>query len=179
MQNRIPMEYFLTSGSGESNLSSASNETTSFDAALVDAGIPDVNIMIYSSIIPPKAKEIPQGTNNWGEVMECILSRKDGKRGQTISVGIMIVDIINPMGVHIGGLAIEYSGKDSYTKSKSKVHLMVKEMIHRRNFGVLNGEVTDTGYRVTEKNYLYKSLKIKKKHGTVLVGICFKKALVF
>ena len=175
MHNRIPMEYFLTSGAGESNLLSSSNETTSFDGALVDAGIPDVNIIQYSSIIPPKAKEIPQGVNNWGEVMECIISRKDGTRGKTISVGIMIIDIFNPMGIFLGGLAVEYSGKDSYTKSKAKVHLMVKEMIHRRNFGNLNGEVTDLGYRVTEKRYIYKSLKIKKKYGTVLVGICFKK----
>ena len=72
--SKIPNDYFLTVGSGESNLKSGSNETTSFDAALVDAGIGNVNIVIYSSMIPPKSKEVPRGNSNWGEVMDFLLT---------------------------------------------------------------------------------------------------------
>lgn len=172
---KIPNEYFLTSGAGESNL--PSSETGSFDAALVDAELPNVNIVTYSSIIPPKAKEIPKVNNKWGEVVECILSRKDGTKGQTISVGVMIVDVFNPSGVKLGGLALEYSGKESYTISKGKLGIVLKEMIYRRNYGILENQKTDLGYTVILKNYNFKSMVVKKKYGTVISAICFKNFL--
>jgi arginine decarboxylase len=173
--NKIPNEYFLTVGSGESNLKSKSNETTSFDAALVDAGIGNVNVITYSSMIPPKAKEVPRGVNNWGEVMDCIISRKDGTYKQKISVGIMIVDVINPQGLKLGGFAMEYTGKDSYTVSKGKLTIILKDMVYRRNYGtLLESFKTDLGYSIIPKNYIFKSMTIKKKYGTVIAAICFK-----
>ena len=40
------MDYFITKGIGESNLKSdSSNETTSFDDALVNAGIGNTNLI--------------------------------------------------------------------------------------------------------------------------------------
>ena len=166
---KIPNEYFLTVGAGESN------ETTSFDAALVDAGLANVNIIIYSSMIPPKSKEVPREDFNWGEVVDCIISRKEGTFKQKISVGIMIVDIINPQGIKLGGFAIEYTGKDSYTISKGKSIKVLKEMVYRRNYGkMLESYKTDLGYTIVLKNYIFKSMTIKKKYGTILAVICFK-----
>ena len=159
---KIPNEYFLTVGAGESNL------TTSFDAALVDAGIANVNIVIYSSMIPPKSKEVPREDFNWGEVVDCIISRKEGTFKQKISVGIMIVDIINPQGIKLGGFAIKYTGKDSYTISKGKSIKILKEMVYRRNYGkMLESYKTDLGYTIVLKNYIFKSM-------TILAVICFK-----
>ena len=173
--SKIPNDYFLTVGAGESNLKSGSNETTSFDAALVDAGIGNVNVVIYSSMIPPKSKEVPQRDFNWGEVMDCIISRKDGTFKQKISVGIMIVDIINPQGIKLGGFAMEYTGKDSYTISKGNLIKSLKEMVYRRNYGKMlhNSYKTDLGYTIIPKNYIFKSMTIKKKYGTILAAICF------
>ena len=58
--NRIPHEYFITKGKGESNAGSAGLpfETGSYDAALNDAGIENCNVMEYTSVIPTEAKLI-------------------------------------------------------------------------------------------------------------------------
>mgnify|MGYP000855221642 CR=1 FL=1 len=46
----LPTRYFLTAGSGE-----ASTELNAFDAALLDAGVGDTNLIKMSSILPPGA----------------------------------------------------------------------------------------------------------------------------
>ena len=76
--NRVPYEYFLTKGKGESNAGSEGlpYETGSYDAALNDAGIQNSNVIEYTSVIPVGAKEIPKEEGlkrlNWGEVLEVI-----------------------------------------------------------------------------------------------------------
>ena len=123
---------------------------------------------IYPSMIPPKSKEVPREDFNWGEVVDCIISRKEGTFKQKISVGIMIVDIINPQGIKLGGFAIKYTGKDSYTISKGKSIKILKEMVYRRNYGkMLESYKTDLGYTIVLKNYIFKSM-------TILAVICFK-----
>ena len=56
--NRVPCEYFITVGGGESDAGSKGLpfETGSYDAALKDAGIENVNVVKYTSVIPPVAK---------------------------------------------------------------------------------------------------------------------------
>ena len=49
----MPTCYFLTAGRGE-----ASTELNAFDAALLDAGVGDTNLIKMSSILPPGALEI-------------------------------------------------------------------------------------------------------------------------
>ena len=60
--NRVPYEYFLTKGKGESNAGSEGlpYETGSYDDALNDAGIQNSNVIEYTSVIPVGAKEIPK-----------------------------------------------------------------------------------------------------------------------
>jgi arginine decarboxylase len=48
-----PQHFFLASGSGE-----ASTELNAFDAALMNAGVGDTNLIRLSSILPPGAQEI-------------------------------------------------------------------------------------------------------------------------
>ena len=64
--NRVPYEYFLTKGKGESNAGSAGlpYETGSYDAALNDAGIQNSNVIEYTSVIPVGAKEITKEDDN-------------------------------------------------------------------------------------------------------------------
>ncbi len=50
----LPKHFFLTAGKGE-----ASTGLNAFDAALLDAGIGDTNLIKMSSILPPAAIEIP------------------------------------------------------------------------------------------------------------------------
>ena len=58
ISNRVPYEYFLTSGKGESDAGSEGLpfETGSYDAALNVAGIQNANVMEYTSVIPTGAK---------------------------------------------------------------------------------------------------------------------------
>lgn len=53
MFDTLPKRFFLASGSGE-----ASTELNAFDAALLDAGIGDTNLIRVSSILPPGAQEV-------------------------------------------------------------------------------------------------------------------------
>ena len=53
--NRIPKDYFITSGIGQSDIAVHAG---SYHLALKDAGIEMANIMTYSSILPGMATEI-------------------------------------------------------------------------------------------------------------------------
>jgi arginine decarboxylase len=53
MFGTIAKSFFLTCGSGE-----ASNPLNAFDAALLDAGVGNTNLVRMSSILPPGAREI-------------------------------------------------------------------------------------------------------------------------
>ena len=52
---RIPKDYFVTSGAGESDITIHAG---SYHLALKDAGIERCNIMTYSSILPSIANRI-------------------------------------------------------------------------------------------------------------------------
>lgn len=51
--NLIPNTFFITKGSGESDLEVHAG---SYHMALYDAGISDFNIMVYSSVLPATAR---------------------------------------------------------------------------------------------------------------------------
>ena len=114
--NRVPYEYFITSGKGESNAGSAGlpYETGSYDAALNDAGIQNTNVIEYTSVMPTESKEITKEEGlkrlQWGEVLECIKAQAYVKRGSKISAAVMTTTIVDPKGKFLGGFACEYSG---------------------------------------------------------------------
>jgi arginine decarboxylase len=65
----IPKKVFFTKGVGRST-----EQLTSFEFALRDAGVSPFNIVSVSSILPPKAEIIPRGLNS-GQVVFTVLSR--------------------------------------------------------------------------------------------------------
>ncbi len=62
--NRVPYQYFLSKGYGESNTGGGSDpwEASSYDIALTMAGIQNFNMIKYSSILPGEAKELSRST---------------------------------------------------------------------------------------------------------------------
>ena len=70
--NRRPIEYFVTSGKGQSDLT---DHAGSYDRALRDAGVENFNFIQYTSLIPPDAKkvDIPK-EYSFGSVLEGIMS---------------------------------------------------------------------------------------------------------
>jgi arginine decarboxylase len=185
--NRIPYEYFITKGKGESNAGSEGlpYETGSYDAALNNAGIENCNVIEYTSVIPTIAKEITREDGlkkiQWGEVLECIKAQANGKRGTKISAAVMTTSITDPKGNYLGGLACEYSGSGTRKEAEESLALSISGMIERRGYGNIQGittlykdNITDTGYKIHPGDiFEYEYLDVKEKHGSVLVAICF------
>ena len=69
---RIPRNYFWVIGWGESDVGI---ETGSYDAALTMAGIENFNVMLYTSVLPPEAVELPHLPDiHHGSVLEGIIA---------------------------------------------------------------------------------------------------------
>jgi len=185
--NRVPYEYFLTKGKGESDAGSEGlpYETGSYDAALNDAGIQNSNVIEYTSVIPAGAKEIPKQEGlkriNWGEVLEVIKAQSNGKRGEHISAAVMITTIIDPNGVYFGGFACEYSGSGTRKEAEDSLIISIAGMIKRRGYGNIKGtttmykdNITDSGYKIHPgKIFIYDDIKVDQEHGSVFCAICF------
>jgi pyruvoyl-dependent arginine decarboxylase len=185
--NRVPYEYFITSGSGGSDAGSKGlpYETGSYDEALTKAGIQNANIIEYTSVIPTRAKEIKKEDGlkriQWGEVLECIKAQANGGKGEFISSAVMTTDVYDPNGKFLGGFACEYSGNGTKKEAEKSLEASIDGIIERRNFGVTKGggkmyqdNITDKGYKYHPgKIFVYEGLDIKEHHGTVLTAICF------
>lgn len=185
--NRVPYEYFITSGSGQSNVGSEGlpYETGSYDEALTKAGIQNANIIEYTSVIPTGAKEISKDEGlkriQWGEVLECIKAQANGEKGKFISSAVMTTDVYDPNGKFLGGFACEYSGSGTKEEAEKSLESSIDGIIEHRNFGTTNGggkmyedNITDKGYKYHPgKLFVYEGLDVKNNHGTVLTAICF------
>jgi len=185
--NRIPAEYFITGGVGESSVGSKGLpfETGSYDAALNDAGIENVNVIKYTSVIPTHAREISKTKGlkaiQWGEVMECIMAQANGIKGEKITAAVITSSVTDKNNRHLGGFACEYSGSGTKEEVERSLSASIIGMIERRGYGQLPPELklytnnkTDLGYTVYPgKSFIFKTLDVKAEHGTVLASICF------
>jgi arginine decarboxylase len=184
--NRVPYEYFITQGKGESDAGSKGlpYETGSYDAALFDAGIQNTNVIEYTSVMPTESKEVPKEEGlkrlQWGEVIECIKAQANGKRGSKISAAVITTSVTEPGGKYLGGFACEYSGSGTREKAKASLLKSIVGMIERRGYGKMKNpalykdNITDKGYNIHPgKHFVYEDLKVSKQHGSVFTAICF------
>ena len=161
--NRIPKDYFLTSGTGESDITIHAG---SFHHALKNAGIEMCNFLTYSSILPGIANEINK-TNNLlhGSVMESIMAIANSSKGKLATAGITYGWLYDrDDGSKYGGLVCEYNGN----KTEEEAVLQLEDSLH---------ELYENGY--SEKYELQNIKKVtisivpEKKYGTALVALCF------
>lgn len=185
--NRVPYEYFITTGKGESSAGSEGlpYETGSYDAALNDAGIENTNVIEYTSVMPTEAKEISREEGlkriQWGEVLECIKAQSNGKKGSKISAAVMTTTITDPKGKYLGGFACEYSGSGSRKDAETSLSESISGMIKRRGYGNIKGNIqmykdnkTDAGFIIHPgKVFVYDHLEVVQEHGSVFTAICF------
>ena len=184
--NRVPYEYFITQGKGESDAGSKGlpYETGSYDAALFNAGIQNANVIEYTSVMPTESKEISRDEGlkrlQWGEVLECIKAQANGKRGSKISAAVITTSVTDPKGKYIVGFACEYSGSGTREQAGASLLESIVGMIERRGYGVIKSPVlyqdniTDKGYKIHPgKHFVYEDLKVSKEHGSVFTAICF------
>ncbi len=161
--NRIPKDYFITKGVGESEVTIHAG---SYHLALKNAGIEMCNIMTYSSIMPKIAREIkkPEGFIH-GEVMESIMAVAHSKKGKRASAGIIFGWLYDKQTREkYGGLVCEHNGEYSVKEIKRLLKLSIAELYY-------NG--FSEKYELKKIRIITESFVPQKRFGTVLVGICF------
>ena len=107
---RIPKDFFITGGTGESNITIHAG---SYHLALKKAGIEMCNIMTYSSILPSIANKIKKPNKLvHGSVMETIMAVSNAEKGKRATVGIIFGWLFDKKtGEKYGGLVCEYNGE--------------------------------------------------------------------
>jgi len=159
--NRIPYEYFITSGIGESDVTIHAG---SFDQALRDAGIHNVNIVTYSSILPKKARKIEKKELKFGSVVETIMAVANGEKGQRVTAGLIVGWVYDDKGNKIGGLVAEYHGNDDENKAREILQKSMQEMFNSR---------FPSTYQLKDVEIYTRSFIPRKKYGTAIVAIVF------
>lgn len=159
---RIPKDYFVTQGVGESDITIHAG---SYHLALKDAGIEMCNIMTYSSIMPSIAREIPKPSLTHGAVMETIMAVAHGTKKQLATAGIIYGWLYDKKtGKKFGGLVCEHNGNYDEKEVEKRLRASINELY-------VNG--FSKQYNLKDITILKQSLKITKKNGTALVAICF------
>ena len=165
--NRIPYQYFRTTGFGQSDIAVHAG---SYHLALQAAGIERANIMTYSSILPKDAVEVEMPENYvHGEVMECIMSVCTGKKDEYACSGIVSGMLYEKeTGEVFGGLVCENS---VVTKQIKKVAGLKDTLTASLNELYING--FDDKYELRNIKYLINYELIDKQFGTSLCALCF------
>jgi arginine decarboxylase len=160
---RVPRDYFVTKGVGESDITVHAG---SFHLALRDAGIERYNIITYSSILPGIAREVRRPKDLvHGCVMETIMACANVEKGVRATAGIIYGWLFNKKtGQRYGGLVCEYNG--SLPEDEAGQHL-------RDSLQSLYSHGFSSDYELREERVALKSFIPKKKYGTAMVAICF------
>jgi arginine decarboxylase len=163
--NKIPKNFFLTSGTGESDITIHAG---SYHLALKDAGIERFNIVTYSSILPSIATEIQKPAEEeivHGSVMETIMACANSTQGERATAGL-IIGWLYDKGTNekYGGLVCEYHGNDEEEKAVQTLQMSLDEL-YAKGFS--------NKFNLSEIRIMTKSFVPTKKFGTALVALCF------
>lgn len=161
--NRIPKDFFIAKGEGESDITIHAG---SFHLALKDAGIEAYNIMTYSSILPNIATEIKNpGPLVHGSVMETIMAVSNVKKGERATTGIIFGWLHDKKTKkRYGGLVAEYNGNLTEAAAIEELNESLQELY-------TNG--FSDKYDLKDIRVISNSFVPKKKFGTCLVALCF------
>lgn len=161
--NRIPKDYFVTKGTGQSDLTVHAG---SYHLALKAAGVEMCNIMTYSSILPGIANEIKRPERLvHGSVMESIFAVCTVDKGERATAGI-IYGWLYDKKTHqkYGGLVCELYGDHSIREIESRLHASLEELF-------TNGYSDD--FDLKDRRVITESFVPEKNYGTALVALCF------
>jgi len=161
--NRIPKDYFITKGTGESDITVHAG---SYHLALKAAGVEVSNIMTYSSILPGIAQEVERPKQiTHGAVMESIFAVANGNKGEQLGAGIVYGWLFDKKtNQRYGGLVCEHNGNYSIEKLEWLLNSSLNELYE-------NG--FSDQYELREKRLITETFIPKKTYGTALVALCF------
>ena len=178
--NRIPKDYFVTAGQGDTDIGPGDDpwETGSYDLALMEARIANFNVMEYTSVLPPESKEIPisdaEKLFHHGAVIEVIMASVNGVKGNTLCTGVGRIQVRKKSdGKHIGGFAAEYEKVHQEELSIEEAQKTANDMLHISLIGEFNRRYSTDEYEYFDETHKVNSLKVEKKYGTSLVALCW------
>jgi len=166
---RIPKNYFWVIGWGESDVGT---ETGSYDAALNMAGIENYNVMLYTSVLPPEAVELPHLPEiHHGSVLEGIIAVQHTDRpGTRITAGLLLAKVFRKSDrSFLGGFACEHASNATVEEAEANLRQAMDQLFARRYSPKLH--TLEFGKSVV------RTFTPAKKFGTVLVGIGFSSYL--
>ena len=173
---RIPITYFVTSGTGESDdgIPPDPYETFSYDLALQEGGIENFNVVPYTSVLPPESHEVPieevKSDFHHGAVLETIMAKAGGVKGETVAAGVGRVWAEDENGDFIGGFAAEY--ERVYTEQVSQEKAKQEGITQLTKS--LNHELSIRGLKQKgEMKFEVTSLYIQKNYGLALAALGF------
>jgi arginine decarboxylase len=161
--NRIPVHYFETKGTGESNIAIHAG---SYHLALKAAGIEMCNVITYSSILPGIAQreERPKVLQH-GSVLESIMSVCNAGKGELATAGIIYSWLYNRRdGTRFGGLVCEHEGNYDLQELERRLKSSLMELYHHG---------FDKKFTLGEPFMLSESFIPRKTYGTALTALCF------
>jgi pyruvoyl-dependent arginine decarboxylase len=179
--NRIPAKYFVTSGSGETDIGPGQDpwETGSYDLALLQAHIANFNVVPYTSVLPPESQEVSLNEAekyfHHGAVVEVIMADQNGVQGDTLTTGVGRIYVRDKKSkTSIGGFAAEYekvykSKKVAEGEAVAEAQKMLKVSLvgeFSRRYDPNKYEYYGITYKT---NYQY----VAKKYGTSLTALAW------
>ena len=161
--NRIPKDYFITKGKGESDITVHAG---SYHLALRQAGIEMCNIVGYSSILPRIANEIERPDKLiHGSVMETISAVATCSKHEQATAGIIYGWLYDRnTGERYGGLVCEYNGELDEKSASNSLQLSLNQLYE-------NG--SSEPFHLRDINVVTNSIIPDKQYGTAIVAICF------
>lgn len=175
---RIPCEYIVVTGAGQSSAATGADhfETSAYDIALLDAGIENTNVMMYTSVLPPESKEIPfaeakaRGLFHHGMVLETIKAEMDGVQGEYLCTGVgrCWVRKRRDDGTFdlIGGFAAEYEGNSSEAVADKVLRQDLRGIFQRR-YG------NDPSYEMYDVETTTRAFVVDEDYGVCFTALCF------
>ena len=119
-------KFFLAAGTGNGNTS-----LTSFDAALIQAGIGDYNLVKVSSILPRNAVSMETIEIDKGQLLHVAYASITSKEEDAIISAAVAIGI--PKDRSHTGVIMEYSGRCSRKEAEVTVVSMVDEAMDLRH----------------------------------------------
>lgn len=168
--NMIPDTFFITKGSGDSDLE---KHAGSYHMALYDAGIADFNITTYSSVIPATAHlasvdeiDLPP----FGSELKSIMAVSHGYQDEFISAGVVYAWMYKDENFNekAGGLVCEVSGRYRIEELESRLIRVINDL-HQKTYNQ---------FFLGELNFITEGITIEKRYGTAVAGLCFVDFLV-
>jgi arginine decarboxylase len=137
------------------------------------AGIEDYNVLLYTSVLPPEAAELPHLPDiHHGSVLEGIIAvQHTEKPGIPITAGLLLAKVYrNSDNTFLGGFACEYAGNGSVEEADANLREAMQQLFARR--------YQTRYYKLEFGKSVVRTYTPEKSFGTILVGIGFASYLV-